>query len=104
LGLARLGALGALADLSEGGADLLNEVPSTINYEDLGLGGNFGGSSRHQVTTFYCETAGLAFDKVIDSNRMSQMNVFQKLGHPCIPFDYIRHGRPHSMVKYDKIE
>jgi hypothetical protein len=51
LGLARLGALGALADLSEGGSDLLNEVPSTINYEDLGLAGNFGGhssSSRHQ--------------------------------------------------------
>ncbi len=53
LGLARLGALGALADLSEG-SDLLNEVPSTINYEDLGLAGNFGAhsssssSSRHQ--------------------------------------------------------
>ncbi len=53
LGLARLGALGALADLSEG-SDLLNEVPSTINYEDLGLAGSFGAhsssssSSRHQ--------------------------------------------------------
>ena len=38
LGLARLGALGALADLADGavgGGDLLNEVPSTINYEDL---------------------------------------------------------------------
>lgn len=40
IGLARLGALGALADLNDG-SDLLNEVPSTINYEDLGLGGNF---------------------------------------------------------------
>ena len=44
LGLARLGALGALADLNDGN-DLLNEVPSTINYEDLGLGGHFGQSS-----------------------------------------------------------
>jgi len=47
IGLARLGALGALADLSEGGSDLLSEVPSTINYEDLGLAGTFGVSSRH---------------------------------------------------------
>ena len=41
LGLARLGALGALADLADGavgGGDLLNEVPSTINYEDLVIG------------------------------------------------------------------
>jgi hypothetical protein len=53
----------------------------------------------------YCETAGLTFDKAIDSNRMSQMNVFQKLGHPYSPFDYIRHDRPRGMVKYQgKIE
>ena len=41
MGLARLGALGALADLADGavgGGDLLNEVPSTINYEDLVIG------------------------------------------------------------------
>lgn len=53
LGLARLGALGALTELNEN-SDLLNDVPSTINYEDLGLGGGsistqHSGSSRHQV-------------------------------------------------------
>jgi hypothetical protein len=54
---------------------------------------------------FYCETDGLTLDEVIDSNRMSQMNVFQKLGHPYIPFNYIRHDRPRGIVKYhDKIE
>ena len=43
VGLARLGALGALADLGNDG-DLMNETP-TINYEDL----NFGqGSSSRQ--------------------------------------------------------
>jgi hypothetical protein len=40
--------------------------------------------------TYYCETAGLIFDEVIDLNRLSQMNVFQSLGHPFIPFNYIR--------------
>jgi hypothetical protein len=29
------------------------------------------------------------FRPVIDSNRRSQMNVFQKFGHPYIPFNYI---------------
>jgi hypothetical protein len=38
----------------------------------------------------YCETAELTFNEVIDWNRMSQMNVFQGLGHPYIPFNYIR--------------
>ena len=41
MGLARLGALGALPDLADGavgGGHLLNEVPSTINYEDLVIG------------------------------------------------------------------
>ena len=46
VGLARLGALGALADLGDG-SDLMNEA-STINYEDLNIG-NFGqGSSSRQ--------------------------------------------------------
>jgi hypothetical protein len=53
----------------------------------------------------YCETAGLTFNEVIDSNRMYQMDVFQVLGLPYIPIDYIRHNRPRGMVKYrDKID
>ena len=44
VGLARLGALGALADLGNDG-DLMNETP-TINYEDLNFGG--GSSSRQR--------------------------------------------------------
>jgi hypothetical protein len=44
LGLARLGALGALADLNDG-QDLLNDVPTTINYEDLNLGNTFNQAS-----------------------------------------------------------
>ncbi len=58
IGLARLGALGALADLNDGvsGAgqssgtappDLLEVVPSTINYEDIG-----GMGSNNQVRIF----------------------------------------------------
>lgn len=47
IGLARLGALGVVADLNDG--DLLNEVPSTINYEDLGLGG-FNTPSTSQLS------------------------------------------------------
>jgi hypothetical protein len=42
-----------------------------------------------KLVKFYCETAGLTFDEVIHSNRMSQMNVFQGLGHPCVPFNYV---------------
>jgi hypothetical protein len=47
----------------------------------------------------YCETDGLTFNEVIDSNRMSQMNVFRGLGHPYMPSDYIRNMRPRSMAK-----
>ena len=45
VGLARLGALSALADLGANGEDILNEA-STINYEDLNLG--FQGGSKQQ--------------------------------------------------------
>jgi hypothetical protein len=41
----------------------------------------------------YCETAGLTLEKVIDSNRMSQMNAFQSFGHPYISDNYIRNSR-----------
>ena len=56
LGLARLGALGALADLADGGVggDLLNEVPSTINYEDLVIGNQaaaHAGVAAHNFVT-----------------------------------------------------
>ena len=44
ISLARLGALGALADVD--GNDLLNEVPSTINYDDLVNSATAGFASR----------------------------------------------------------
>ena len=60
LGLARLGALGALADLADGavgGADLLNEVPSTINYEDLI--GNQAAAHAGKHSSIYCNVHDL---------------------------------------------
>ena len=61
LGLARLGALGALADLADGavgGGDLLNEVPSTINYEDLVIG-NQAAAHAGKHSSIYCNVHDL---------------------------------------------
>jgi hypothetical protein len=45
------------------------------------------------IKLFYCKTAGLTLDEVINSNGMPQMNVFQSLGHPYISDDCIRNSR-----------
>jgi hypothetical protein len=56
-----------------------------------------------------CETTGLTLDKVIDSSNMSQMNVFQGLGHSYIADNYSMKFNgmmwPRGMMKwYDTVE
>ena len=64
--MARLGALGALADLADGN-DLLNEVPSTINYEDLVNSGSFNSSrNEHRPIKSEQKWLGRATSELLD--------------------------------------
>ena len=75
VGLARLGALSALADLGQDGQDILNEA-STINYEDLNLGFQ-GGSGSKQGQRWLNRASELLDLSSGDSREGSHEDVFQ---------------------------
>ena len=91
VGLARLGALGALADLGNDG-DLMNETP-TINYEDLNFGG--GSSSRQRkseanqwvsrATELLDLSSGDSRDTPGDQEMFQQQSNNQNQGQGLIP-------------------
>ena len=89
--MARLGALGALADLGNDG-DLMNETP-TINYEDLNFGG--GSSSRQRkseanqwvsrATELLDLSSGDSRDTPGDQEMFQQQSNNQNQGQGLIP-------------------